>query len=277
LDSHRDCPAETTPTDLESQSRDRQAVRDAGGGAEDGAVRGDFLPSAGRVVGGCGGDGRGMAGCRSASAVPLPVVRAAGASGVVVAPEVAAVIVVGWAGGAGLSELTRRWRMTPGELRAVLRGVRVAPVVAEPVVACGPVGGMLVRAVRAAQGSRDGVVVGAGRLAGPASLLLRAGAGPAVHAPPGPRLGEGEARAGSGRRGAAVGLPAGAGPRTAGGCVMGVERPRGVGGGAGLERAPKPPDLWDVMRARVDRVFAGFLGGEDPLVWRGGAGPRDAA
>jgi hypothetical protein len=70
-------------------------------------------------------------------------------------------------------------------------------VVAEPVVACGPVGGMLVRAIRAAQGS--------------------------------------------------------------------------------LERAPKPPDLWDVMRARVDRVFAEFLGGEDPLVWRGGAGPRDAA
>jgi hypothetical protein len=163
-------------------------------------------PADGRVVGRCstssvgscvglpGGDGRGaVGGPRSASAVPLPVVGAAGASGVVVAPEVAAVIVAGWAAGAGLSELTGRWRMTPGEVRAVLRGVRVAPVVAEPVVASGPVGGMLVRAIRAAQGSRGGVVVGAERLAGPASLLLRAGAGPAVHAPPGRRLGVEEA------------------------------------------------------------------------------------
>jgi hypothetical protein len=34
------------------------------------------------------------------------------------------------------------------------------------------------------------------------------------------------------------------------------------GGGGGLERAPKPPDLWDAMRAQVDRAFADFFGGD---------------
>ena len=34
------------------------------------------------------------------------------------------------------------------------------------------------------------------------------------------------------------------------------------GGGEGLERAPKPPDLWDAMRAQVDRAFADFFGGD---------------
>jgi hypothetical protein len=58
---------------------------------------------------------------------------------------------------------------------------------------------------------------------------------------------------------------------------MEVDRPRDVGGGAELERAPRPPGLWDVMRAQVDQAFVDFLGGEYPLVWRGEVGPQDAA
>ena len=45
---------------------------------------------------------------------------------------------------------------------------------------------------------------------------------------------------------------------------MGVDPPREVGDGTELERAPKPPNLWDVMQAQVDRAFADFIGGEYP-------------
>ncbi len=48
---------------------------------------------------------------------------------------------------------------------------------------------------------------------------------------------------------------------------MGVDLPQEVGDGAGLVRAPRPPDLWDVMQRQVDRAFAGFIGGEYPAAW----------
>jgi hypothetical protein len=60
---------------------------------------------------------------------------------------------------------------------------------------------------------------------------------------------------------------------------MGVDLPPEVGASAGLVRAPKPPDLWDVMQAQVDRAFADVLGGQylarddaEP-----GGGPRGSA
>ncbi len=57
---------------------------------------------------------------------------------------------------------------------------------------------------------------------------------------------------------------------------MGVDPPREVGDGTELERAPKPPNLWDVMQAQVDRAFADFIGGEYPAAWGEDAGPPDA-
>ena len=53
----------------------------------------------------------------------------------------------------------------------------------------------------------------------------------------------------------------------------------GVEDGAGLERAPKPPDLWDAMHAQVDRAFGDVLGGDYRNRLRCGsdAGPQDAA
>jgi hypothetical protein len=74
---------------------------------------------------------------------------------------------------------------------------------------------------------------------------------------------------------------AAAGPRAPreGRYVMGVDVWREVGAGAGLVRAPKPPDLWDVMQVQVDRAFADVLGGQylarddaEP-----GGGPRGSA
>jgi len=56
---------------------------------------------------------------------------------------------------------------------------------------------------------------------------------------------------------------------------MGVDPPRDVGDGAELERAPRPPNLWDVMQAQVDRAFADFIGGDYPAAWGEDAGPPD--
>ena len=58
---------------------------------------------------------------------------------------------------------------------------------------------------------------------------------------------------------------------------MGVDPPRKIGDGAELEPAPKPPNLWDVMQAQVDRAFADFIGGEYPAAWGDEAGPADGA
>jgi len=60
---------------------------------------------------------------------------------------------------------------------------------------------------------------------------------------------------------------------------MGVDPPRRVGDGAELERAPKPLDLEDVMRAQVNQAFVDFVGGEypNPLVRGGDTGSEDAA
>ena len=97
-----------------------------------------------------------------------------------------------------------------GGVLAVPRAGRVAAEVAEPIVASGAVGGVLLSAIRAARRAAPGV---------------------------------------------------------------------GVGDGAGLERAPKPPDLWDAMHAQVDRAFADVLGGDyrNRLRCGGDAGPQDAA
>ncbi len=40
--------------------------------------------------------------------------------------------------------------------------------------------------------------------------------------------------------------------------------PQSEGDGAALERAPKPPSLWDTVQAQVDRAFADFIGGDYP-------------
>ncbi len=60
---------------------------------------------------------------------------------------------------------------------------------------------------------------------------------------------------------------------------MSVDPPQSVGHGAELERAPKPPDLQDVMRVQVDRAFADVLGGDhrNPLTCGGDAGAQDVA
>ena len=51
----------------------------------------------------------------------------------------------------------------------------------------------------------------------------------------------------------------------------------GNAGCAGLERAPKPPDMEDVIRAQVDQAFVDILRDPNPLVWGGDNGPQDAA
>lgn len=146
MDSRTDCPAETTPTDRESPSGDNPALRDADRGA-------------GRPAGASGGEDEGTAGCGPAPAIPPHLVRPPKTPSVVVAPEVAAVIVARRAAGSRLSELTERLHLTPAEVRAVLRPGRMVPVVAEPVVVTGPVGEMVVGAIRAsertARGTRD--------------------------------------------------------------------------------------------------------------------------
>jgi len=76
---------------------------------------------------------------------------------VVVAPEVAARIVALRAAGASLSEISGSLHLTPGEVGAVLRAGRVAAEVAEPIVASGGVGGMLLSAIRAARRAAQGV------------------------------------------------------------------------------------------------------------------------
>jgi hypothetical protein len=45
--------------------------------------------------------------------------------------------------------------------------------------------------------------------------------------------------------------------------------------GAELERAPKPPDLWDAIQAQVDLAFADFFDGDYPGRWGAGSGSAD--
>jgi hypothetical protein len=44
---------------------------------------------------------------------------------------------------------------------------------------------------------------------------------------------------------------------------------------ARLERAPRPPSIWDIMQRQVDRAFAEYLGGDYamPLWWEAASGP----
>src|SRR6266511_712506 len=94
------------------------------------------------------------------AASSTPAVRTSATAG---APEVAARIVADCAAGVALSEITGRLHVTPREALAVLAAVgrgavgdAGAPVVAEPVVASGPVALMALRVIGGAQASGSG-------------------------------------------------------------------------------------------------------------------------
>jgi hypothetical protein len=161
-----------------------------------------------------------------------------------------------------LSKITGHLHATPVAVPAVL----VVTEVADPIEVPRVVAEFLLSAVREAERvERGGSVGGVMKLAGPVLLPPWAGTGPALQPSAGWLLGDRDRRAGqrSWVRGSARCLD-----RATGRSVMGVDRRWDVGDGGELERAPRPPSLWDAMREQVDRAFA------DLAV---GAGPEDAA